>query len=110
MLFSAGCETAQEDKFVYQEPVMPKYTPEAEQRARQVAMDYAMGMKPYMEGNGRNLLVISVRQEKCVGCWYVDLQYDLNSITGSGTDRMTLNFSLSEWKIVDGLSERMSLG
>ena len=110
ILFAAGCETAQEQNSGYKAPVMPKYTPEAEQRARQVAMDYVMGMKLYNGENGRNLTVIRASQYKCIGCWYVDLQYDLNSATGSGTDRMTLNLSLSEWKVVEGVSDRTRLG
>ncbi len=78
-------------------------------QAVEIAEEYVMNMKPYVEENGRNLNVKMLVQMKCPGCWQVVLQYDADP--GKATDdytndRITVNVTLNNWEIVNVVSGR----
>ena len=56
------------------------------------------------EENGKNLKTVNIVQMRCIGCWHIAFQYDLD--LGKPTDiytndRMTINLTLDEWNVVD---------
>ncbi len=78
-------------------------------RAIKIAEEYTKNMKPYIEENGRYLKINSIVQFKCPGCWIIYLQYnlDLGKPTETYTnDRMTVNITISNWKVADAVSGR----
>ena len=103
------CEAEQKCLRLWEENCPPDYADEAQMRAIGVAEEYAKNMKQYTDETGRDLKINSVVQFKCRGCWIVHLQYDLD--LGKPTDiytndRMTVNISLDNWKVVDVASGR----
>ncbi len=103
------CETKQKCLRIWEENCPPDYADDAQGRAIEIAEEYAKNMKSYTDETGRDLKINSVVQFKCPGCWIIYLQYDLN--LGKPTDiytndRMTVNITLSNWKVSDAVSGR----
>ncbi len=105
------CRTPEGETFT-EDIEQPTHDDPAQGQAIETAKEYVMNMKPYVEDNGRNLNVNSVVQIKCPGCWQVVLQYDadLGKPTDVYTnDRITVNVTLNNWKVVNVVSGRGSV-
>ena len=96
------CKTPEGDVFTedIEEPVDDK----GQEIAMQIAENYVKNTKEYMEENGRNLKTVNIIQMRCIGCWHIAFQYDLD--LGKPTDiytndRVTINLTLNEWNVVD---------
>ena len=77
--------------------------------AIEIAGNYAKNMKPYTDENGRDLKINSVVQARCLGCWSVYIQYNLDIGKSTNTytnDRMIVNITLTDWKVTDAVSSR----
>jgi hypothetical protein len=108
---SAGyqwCETTQECQRFWEDPCPEPDEAELEaaedpsDRAREIAIEYVMGLDTYSDYSGRDILSNNVQVVKCPGCFDVEVQFDRDSVKNpGGVTRVVVHVILKDWEVSD---------
>ena len=93
-----------------QNPVANQAFPDLNQeKAINMATKATKNLPVYQEYQGRNLEILEVFEGRCVGCWVVNVEFNLQSEKDfKRTDRATVKVSINGWQITDVVYARRS--
>ncbi|MFC1455097.1 hypothetical protein ACFLQI_03360 [Candidatus Undinarchaeota archaeon] len=108
VLFSAGCTTLPlpdtGDDLADPSDDLADFIPPDSDYAKAVgiAEEYILGLDEYIDGNGKNLTLVTITEVTCFGCWSIDYEFQIDSKTRPGqTETATLYLMMDSWEIVD---------